>query len=42
MSEKPSTETPRASRKVRTGVVSSDKMTKTVTVEITRRFAHPV
>lgn len=32
----------RAHRKVRTGVVSSDKMTKTVTVEITRRFAHPV
>ena len=42
MSEKPSTGTPRASRKVRTGVVSSDKMTRTVTVEIVRRYAHPV
>ena len=31
----------RARRKVRTGVVSSDKMTKTVTVTLTRRFAHP-
>ena len=42
MREKASTGTPRASRKVRTGVVSSDKMTKTVTVEIVRRYAHPV
>ena len=42
MSEKPSTGTPRASRKVRTGVVSSEKMTRTVTVEIVRRYAHPV
>ena len=42
MSEKPSTGTPRASRKVRTGVVSSDRMTRTVTVEIVRRYAHPV
>ncbi|MFN0180699.1 MAG: 30S ribosomal protein S17 [Gemmatimonadales bacterium] len=29
-------------RKVRTGVVKSDKMTKTVTVMLERRFAHPV
>ena len=29
-------------RKVRTGVVVSDKMTKTVTVALNRRFAHPV
>lgn len=29
-------------RKVRTGVVVSDKMTKTVTVRLTRRMAHPV
>lgn len=29
-------------RKVRTGVVKSDKMTKTVTVVMERRFAHPV
>ena len=32
----------RGRRKVRTGVVVSDKMTKTVTVALTRRFAHPV
>jgi len=32
---------PRNRRKVRTGVVTSDKMAKTVTVVITRRFAHP-
>jgi small subunit ribosomal protein S17 len=31
----------RLRRKVRTGVVSSDKMAKTVTVVLTRRFAHP-
>lgn len=33
---------PRARRKTRTGVVVSDKMMKTVTVELTRQFAHPV
>jgi small subunit ribosomal protein S17 len=32
---------PRRHRKLRTGVVTSDKMTKTVTVILTRRFAHP-
>ena len=32
----------RARRKVRTGIVTSDKMTKTVTVSLTRRYAHPV
>ena len=32
----------RKQRKTRTGVVASDKMTKTVTVELTRRMAHPV
>ena len=32
----------RAQRKVRQGVVTSDKMTKTVTVTLTRRFAHRV
>jgi small subunit ribosomal protein S17 len=31
----------RARRKGRQGVVTSDKMTKTVTVSIVRRFAHP-
>jgi len=34
--------TPRARRKTRTGVVVSDKMTKTVIVELTRRFADPI
>ena len=34
--------TGRSRRKTRTGVVTSDKMTKTVTVTIERRFAHPV
>jgi small subunit ribosomal protein S17 len=28
-------------RKTRLGVVTSDKMTKTVTVTLSRRFAHP-
>ena len=36
------TETGRTARKVRTGVVVSDKMQKTVTVMLTRRFAHAV
>lgn len=31
----------RARRKTRVGLVTSDKMTKTVTVRLTRRFAHP-
>lgn len=34
--------TDRARRKTRTGVVTSDKMTGTVTVELERRLAHPV
>ena len=33
---------PRGRRKLRTGVVVSDKMQKTVTVTLTRRFAHPL
>jgi small subunit ribosomal protein S17 len=32
----------RARRKVRTGVVTSDKMEKTVTISLVRRYAHPV
>ena len=32
----------RARRKVRTGVVTSDKMTRTVVVTLTRRYAHPM
>jgi small subunit ribosomal protein S17 len=32
----------RARRKLRTGVVTSDKMDKTVTVSLVRRYAHPV
>ncbi len=31
----------RARRKTRQGVVTSNKMAKTVVVELTRRFAHP-
>ena len=34
--------TDRTRRKTRTGVVISDKMQKTVTVSLTRRFAHAV
>jgi small subunit ribosomal protein S17 len=34
--------TARARRKLRTGVVTSDKMDKTVTVSLVRRYAHPV
>ena len=33
---------PRARRKTRSGVVTCDKMTKTVTVSLVRRYAHPV
>jgi small subunit ribosomal protein S17 len=36
------TEAPRTRRKVRQGVVTSDKMQKTVTVSLVRRYAHPV
>jgi small subunit ribosomal protein S17 len=32
----------RARRKLRTGTVTSDKMDKTVTVVLVRRYAHPV
>jgi small subunit ribosomal protein S17 len=32
----------RRQRKTRTGVVTSDKMVKTVVVRLTRRLAHPV
>ena len=34
--------TTRNQRKTRTGVVTSDKMEKTVTVSLVRRYAHPV
>ena len=36
------TDTPRTKRKIRMGVVTSDKMEKTVTVSLVRRYAHPV
>jgi len=36
------TPTTRRQRKTRTGTVISDKMTKTVTVSLERRFAHPM
>jgi small subunit ribosomal protein S17 len=32
----------RTRRKVRQGIVTSDKMEKTVTVSLVRRYAHPV
>ena len=32
----------RTRRKIRTGTVTSDKMYKTVTVSLVRRYAHPV
>jgi small subunit ribosomal protein S17 len=32
----------RTRRKVRMGVVTSDKMVKTVTVTLVRRYAHPI
>jgi len=35
-------ESTRSRRKVRTGVVKSDKMTNTVTVVLERRFSHPM
>jgi small subunit ribosomal protein S17 len=36
------TDATRTKRKVRMGVVTSDKMDKTVTVSLVRRYAHPV
>ena len=36
------TDAPRTRRKMRMGIVTSDKMEKTVTVSLVRRFAHPV
>jgi len=33
---------PRGRRKTRVGTVTSDKMQKTVTVSMVRRYAHPV
>ncbi len=36
------TQTSRRQRKTRTGVVTSDKMEKTVTVSLSRRGPHPV
>jgi small subunit ribosomal protein S17 len=42
MAEETKTEAPRTRRKVRMGVVSSDKMQKTVTVTLVRRYTHPV
>ena len=42
MAEQETQTADRARRKARTGLVTSDKMTKTVTVTLTRRYAHPV
>ena len=38
----PEEQTERNTRKVRIGVVVSDKADKTVTVQVARRFAHPL
>ena len=42
MAEQATQTAERARRKQRTGVVTSDKMDKTVTVTLVRRYAHPV
>ena len=42
MAEQETQTADRARRKQRTGVVTSDKMDKTVTVTLVRRYAHPV
>jgi small subunit ribosomal protein S17 len=42
MAEQETPTAARARRKQRTGVVTSDKMDKTVTVTLVRRYAHPV
>lgn len=42
MAERATEPAGRARRKVRTGVVTSAKMEKTVTVTLVRRYAHPV
>ena len=42
MSDQTTQETPRSRRKVRTGVVVSDKMDKTVLVRIDRKVRHPL
>jgi small subunit ribosomal protein S17 len=41
MTEETTTAAERLARKIRTGVVVSDKMQKTVTVLLERRLAHP-
>jgi small subunit ribosomal protein S17 len=39
----PAQESPvRAKRKVRTGIVSSNKMNKTITVQVERKIKHPI
>ena len=42
MADQAKTAAERTRRKVRTGTVTSDKMAKTVTVSLVRRYAHPV
>jgi small subunit ribosomal protein S17 len=41
MTENETTDTERAARKVREGVVTSDKMDKTAVVTVTERVRHP-
>ena len=42
MAEQAKAPAARPRRKLRTGLVTSDKMHKTVTVSLVRRYAHPV
>ncbi|MGH7562295.1 MAG: 30S ribosomal protein S17 [Gemmatimonadales bacterium] len=42
MADETKSATARQRRKLRTGLVTSDKMTRTVTVTLARRFAHPM
>ena len=41
MTDKPETQAKRGLRKTRVGVVVSDKMDKTIVVEVMRRVPHP-
>ncbi len=40
MTDETTAAAPRATRKTRTGIVVSDRMQKTITVRLDRRFAH--
>ena len=42
MSTTPTTTVERKSRKIRTGIVASNKMDKTITVKVERKVKHPM